>query len=103
MAHTTPDGCVDVDEHERQLTLLADTLQSEAMALLGDRDKNSRVSKATGKELAAVAIRARRAAAELALARAERDGSRELLAQYARMHGHGDTARRSRSPLRRVQ
>lgn len=79
-----PTGCREVDEHERELTELADKLQAQAVKLL---ETDLRIHIATGKELALASIRARKAAADLSLARAERDNDNALFDEYKRLRG----------------
>jgi hypothetical protein len=91
-----PDGCVSVTTHEAALTAIANEMEANARALLGD--KPGRVEMATAKELFLGAIRARKAAGELAQARLDRDHTSWIMREYQRMKG---TDANSRPRLRR--
>lgn len=61
---TTPDGCLPVHGQEQRLCAIADELEVQARALLANSP--GRVEIATAKECFLGAVRARRAAADLA-------------------------------------
>lgn len=93
-----PPGTHDVDVHERRLTELADKLQAKAEKLL---ETDVRIHIATGKELALASIRARKEAAELALARADRAHDEMIIAECRRIDA--GAAPRARPRLRSIR
>ncbi len=89
-------------QHEHEFIRLAELLQVRATALLSDHERRDHMGLNAGRNLADAAIKARRAAAELANAREERADSHRLLAEYKRMKGHGTVEAATERPrLRR--
>jgi hypothetical protein len=86
---TTPDGCVDLHEHERRLTQLAASLEERAQALLGV--EGCRISAASGGQLALASVRARALATELARHRDEDERERRLLQHDRELAGIVDS------------
>lgn len=76
-------------EHELRLCALADELDQRAMKLLADLDPGARLGFATARGLAEAAIKARRAAGELAREREERTYYRELMEHERAMISSG--------------
>ena len=79
-----PPGTVNVDEHEARLTAAADALEARGLALLGNEN---RIVVASANQCLLSAIKARAAAAQLALARAQREHSRWLMERHLRLRG----------------
>ena len=90
-----PPGCEGVDAVEAKLHALADLLESKAREVL---ETDARMGLGTAKELALAAIRARKQAGDLALAREDKAHSEYLLAEVKKLQGNAPTRR---PPLRR--
>ena len=87
---TTPDGCASTLDCWRALTAMAELLESKARDLLtGD----ARIGISAGREAANVAVRARRAAAEIALASEQVQHSEWLMSEYKKLEGGGGNQR----------
>src|SRR4051794_13994594 len=81
---TCPDGCRTAIEHERELVALAELLESKARTMLAG---DVRIGVSAGKELALAAIRARKQASELALAREGREHDDWIVREYQKLQG----------------
>ena len=93
---TTPDGCRSTEEHERALVQLAEELEAKAREML---TSDVRIGISAGQELALAAIRARKQAGELALAREQSEHTDHIMREYQKMKGLGT----ARPALRRKQ
>ena len=104
MTKPTTTDLQDVEEHERRLTLLADELDKRALSLLAEcgSASNARLVTSSARGLCEAAVKARRAASELASKRADRDQIDRLTKHERDMAGIGRRAA-GRSPLRRRQ
>lgn len=94
-----PDGCASAEEHERRLTQLANRLEETAYAMLAEG--STRIGMSGAKEMGLAAVRARRAAGELARHRELIDHDRMLVDHNRRRLGL-ESPRARRPKLERV-
>lgn len=95
---TPPEGCCDLEHHEREATTLAETLQARATQWL---QRDGRIDVATAKELALVSLKARKIASDLAARRAEIVEFYDAMEHEKQMSGINGARPRERKPLRR--
>jgi hypothetical protein len=92
-----PEGCRTSADHERELVKDAELLESKARVLL---ESEARIGLATANQMLLAAIKARKEAGVLALARENAERDEWLMREYRKMKGFGDPET-IRSRLRR--